>query len=602
MLSQWRRRACTTEETNQGAITDAVAEQSEETGKMALASLFQCLGTFLVMFWSVSWSPVHSASAPENEVTLRPNAWLSEGKITTMTLPKGRTRRLYFTLRKAPAMSVTVSPCDSPIEWSLSARTLKDKPLKSQQWSSKKSMPEMWWRGPGNEEKIHTFSGSAVDNYSSPAYPRASIYILRLHSKQQSSRATVYLHQGPGPSGAFPLIPADPRVHTLGVGMTSVTLSWAPSASLASPAQDKYDYCVLVNSERNFHSLCAAQKNAREERDKSREKTEKKRRVTAWPILKEWWWEQWEVDLEKQTPTSNGDLQCVCEGTESVCTVSELLPDTQYYFDVFVRDRLNGTSMAYEGTAAWTHGEAGPSITTLREGELRWVTFYDGGPRSEKFFSFRPHGSQQNGLLTAQNCGGGSKVQITVSSKGRVLTTEAVGKDMVQIWLHGSQVYLIHLEREGTAMSKSSTTALPGVLKTSVKMQTSSAYHRKGVPSLPSTLQVKSFNRLRGCDSVTLAWMGTEERSLYCVYRRKLRSRHGEDALDASCLGPESRSDTERVLCKYFQELNPRRAVTTAVIGSLEAGTTYVFDVYLMRRWGIPVKYASKIVKTRKEC
>ena len=43
-------------------------------------------------------------------------------------------RRLYFTLKKkAPAMSVTVSPCDLPIEWSLAARTLKDKPLKSLQ-------------------------------------------------------------------------------------------------------------------------------------------------------------------------------------------------------------------------------------------------------------------------------------------------------------------------------------------------------------------------------------------------------------------------------------------------------------------------------------
>lgn len=42
--------------------------------------------------------------------------------------------RLYFTLKKkAPAMSVTVSPCDSPVEWSLAARTLKDKPLKSLQ-------------------------------------------------------------------------------------------------------------------------------------------------------------------------------------------------------------------------------------------------------------------------------------------------------------------------------------------------------------------------------------------------------------------------------------------------------------------------------------
>jgi len=42
--------------------------------------------------------------------------------------------RLYFTLKKkAVTMSVTVSPCDVPLEWSLVARTIKDKPLKSMQ-------------------------------------------------------------------------------------------------------------------------------------------------------------------------------------------------------------------------------------------------------------------------------------------------------------------------------------------------------------------------------------------------------------------------------------------------------------------------------------
>lgn len=42
--------------------------------------------------------------------------------------------RLYFTLKKkTSAMSVTVSPCSLPIEWSLAAHTLKDKPLKNLQ-------------------------------------------------------------------------------------------------------------------------------------------------------------------------------------------------------------------------------------------------------------------------------------------------------------------------------------------------------------------------------------------------------------------------------------------------------------------------------------
>lgn len=461
---------------------------------------------------------------------------------------------------------------------------------------------------------MHSYSGNAVNTYSGPSRPHASIYIMRLRSKQQNTRATVYLHEGLGPSGAFPLLPADPRVHTLGVGMTSVTLSWAPSVSVTSlpRSQKSYEYCVLVNSQQNYPSLCAARTSDRKQEDQKQEKKEKRRGVTVWPILKEWWWQQWDSYPKPQSPAPSltdeyTDLQCVCQGTESVCTVSELMPDTQYYFDVFVIDRLNGTSMAYKGTLARTHEEARTAVTTLREGELRWVTFNNRGYNSEQFFTFRPRGLQQSGLLTLQSCGGGEKVKVTVSSKGQVLTSQAVRGDLAHIWLQGSPSYLIHLERDAAqADQTSSAVALPGGLAASVKMQISSAYHRRGVPSLPSTLQIKSFNRLRGCDSVTLAWMGTEERSLYCVYRRKVgkyeEEAGGPSALTAPCLGPESRSDTERVLCKYFQELNPRRAVTTAVIGGLEPGMAYVFDVYLMRRWGIPIKYASKMVKTRKEC
>ncbi|XP_038149838.1 protein NDNF [Cyprinodon tularosa] len=592
-------------------------QRVKEDRQKSMMAPHLCLWATLMLVWGSLVPPVHSALAPENEVPLRPTTWLPEGKITSVTLPKGRLRRLYFTLKKKTSvMWVTVSPCHLPIEWSLAARTLKDKPLKNLQWSTKKSMPEIWWRGPGTEVKIHSFSGDTADTYSGPSHPRASVYILRLRSKQQTTKATVFLHEGPGPLGIFPLLPADPRVHTLGVGMTSVTLSWAPSASIKSlpKAKNSFEYCVLTNSLQNYPSLCAVNERKKIEENPNRGKEGKKGQVTSWPVLKELWWEERDSYPESQTLPSTltddlDDLQCACQGTENVCTVSELLPDTSYYFDVFVIDKVNGTSAAYKGTSARTHEEARAAVVPLREGELRWVTFQDRGSNWQQFFSFRPRGWQQSGLLTLQSCGGGEKITVTVSSKGQVLTSQKVGADLIHIWLQGSPSYLILLQQDETTTSqvtKVTDAVQLGGLKASVKMQVSSAYHRRGVPSLPSTLQIKSFNRLRGCNSVTLAWMGTEERSLYCVYRRKLSNFNeeagGASALTAPCLGPESRSDTERVLCKYFQELNPRRAVTTAVIGGLEPGMAYVFDVYLMRRWGIPIKYASKMVKTRKEC
>ncbi|KPP70281.1 hypothetical protein Z043_110902 [Scleropages formosus] len=567
---------------------------------MAL-SWYCCVAVALALAWGTAWSQDPLALTPENEVPLRPTTWLQEGKITSIPLPKDRTRRFYFTFKKKTSkMSVTVVPCDSAIEWSLAAKTIKDKPSKTLQCeckrTSKKSMPEVWWRGFGTEEKMHTFAGNTVDTYIGQTYAPASIYILKLKSKEQDTKASVYLQDGDGAPAIFPELPADAHVHTVGVGMTSVTLSWMPSNSVLRQMTHNsysYHYCVLVNREQNYRSVCAAQ-----EAMKNKKKKAKKQKVTAWPILKQWWWQQWDSFKEEdESPLSlldnSPDIQCACRGTESVCTVSDLLPDTSYYFDVFVVDTLNGTSSAYTGTFTHTHEEARPVVTPLGEGELRWVALQGSGRQASQFFSFRPRGWQQSALLTLQSCST-KKVKVTISNKGQILASQVVGEALSQIWLQGKPSYQIQLED-----MTPSRVANEG-LDTTIKMQISSAYHRQAVPALPATLQIKSFNKLRGCNSVTLAWLGTEERSLYCVYQRKLRE--GDRAGAEKCLGPESRSDTERVLCKYFQELNPRRAVTTATIGGLEPGTTYLFDIYLMRRWGIPVKYRSKAVRTRKEC
>ncbi|XP_056624102.1 protein NDNF [Triplophysa dalaica] len=555
------------------------------------------------------------ALAPENEVTLHPTTWLSENKITSVHLPKGRTRRLYFTLKKkADLMSITVSPCAVPIEWSLAVRTLKDKPPKKPHWTSKKSMPELWWRGSGKEVQIHTYNGNAVDTYTGPAHAPASIYVLRLKSNEHDTQVSAYLHEGTGPSGVFPELPSDPRVHTLGVGMTSVTLRWAPSSSIVVKDsrhgnRPYYEYCVLVDRKHNRRSLCALREGVKKERkdEQMRQKREKPGKEIVWAPLKDRWWQRSAAPEDRESPTALldnfEDPGCVCKDVESVCTVSDLLPDTQYYFDVFVVDRVNGTSMAYTGTFTRTHEEARPAVTSLREGQVKWVTLSGtgSGQQRERLFRFKPRGWQQNGLLTMHTCNGTSNVKVTVSSKDQELTSQEVGHQVAQIWLHGGPSYLIQLQ---ALVPDASSLPIPKSAsdKFCLRMQASSAYHRRAVPVFPSTLQIKSFNKLRTCNSVTIAWMGTEERSLYCVYQRQIPNDSGKHSSTDRCLDPESRPANQRVLCKYFQELNPRRAVTTAVIGELDPGALYMFDVYLMRRWGLPIKYHSKIVRTRSEC
>ncbi|XP_037397678.1 protein NDNF isoform X1 [Pygocentrus nattereri] len=549
----------------------------------------------------LSGAPPLSALQPENEVPLRPTAWLTDRTHTPVYLNTGRTRRLYFTVRKKTlSLELTVSPCSGAVEWSLTARSLKDKPAKYTKWSTKKSFPEVWWRGSGMEALIHSYSGSAADTYEGPAYGPASIYILQLKSTEQDTQVDVYLHEGPGPSGAFPELPTDPRVHTLGVGMTSVTLSWTPSPSVTKTSKHSkkhnYKYCVTVNRKHNFRNVCAARKESRKHRERGRKQGRRDKQEKDGGLLKTWQqWDMFEDDGSSAVIQADfADPACVCREVESVCTVSDLLPDTQYYFDVFVIDQVNRTSATYTGTFVHTHTEARGVVTPLRDGQVQWVTL-SLASEGQKRFSFRPRGGQQNGLLTLHSCNS-TKAKVTVSSRGHLLSSQEVGDQLAQIWLQGGPSYLIQLQTLDTTTTPKLD---PERSKVCMKMQASSAFHRRGVPVLPVTLQLKSFNKLRSCSSVTLAWMGTEERSLYCLYQRQISNK--PDVTDR-CLGPESRPASERVLCKYFQELDPRRAVTTAVIEGLNPGSMYMFDVYLMRRWGLPIKYHSKTVRTRREC
>ncbi|XP_060736608.1 protein NDNF [Tachysurus vachellii] len=563
-------------------------------------------------------SHTHCTLSPENEVPLRTTTWLNDGKNIPVHLSKGHTHRFHFTLRKKmPALMLTVSPCSGSVEWHLTAHTLKDKPAKNHYWSFKKSEPEVWWRKSTNEKTLHSYSGSAVDTYMGPALHPISIYTLQIKSTQDDTHAHVYLHEGPAPWGVFPELPFDPRVHLLGVGMSSVTLTWNPSPTVLKTLHTHththpYKYCVTVNSKHNYRSLCAAQEEKR--------------------------------------------AMCACEEMESVCTVSDLLPNTLYYFDLFVIDRMNSTSAAYIGTVAHTHTESHThkephihSVTPLREGQVQWVTLSSGAGERQSF-RFRPRGGQKKGLLTLLSCNNAHThtLTVSVSAQGNELTSQDVGDQLVQMWLQGFSSYLIQLRLAAshTYTAESETLCL--------KMQASSAFHRREAPALPHTLHIKSFNTLRTCSSVTLAWMGTEERGLYCLYRRRAdmqngtvgnslkrgrqrsetgadrglwsgpRTEKGQDIMTCSeqksktgrnqvkprkqrsdidrCLTPDSRPPDQRVLCKYFQELDARRAVTTATVSGLEAETLYTFDIYLMRRWALPVKYHSKTVRTRRDC
>ncbi|MCI4383055.1 hypothetical protein PGIGA_G00021900 [Pangasianodon gigas] len=258
--------------------------------------------------------------SPENEVPMHTTTWLSDGKNTPVHLRKGDTHRLHFTLgKKTTTLKLTVSPCSGSIEWSLTAHTLKDKPAKDHYWSFKKSKPEVWWRKSASEKTLHTYSGSAVDTYEGPALHPVSIYTLRIKSTQEDTHAHVYLHEGPALWGVFPELPFDPRVHMLGVGMSSVTLTWSPSPSVIKAQHTHihtrlYEYCVTVNRKHNYRSLCAAQEEKGELKDERKERA----------VVKLDRFDEHELDARRAVTTA---------------TVGGLEAETLYTFDIYLMRR-----------------------------------------------------------------------------------------------------------------------------------------------------------------------------------------------------------------------------------------------------------------------
>lgn len=64
---------------------------------MELRGVSWCVSVAVALVCGVRWPPVHTTAggplAPGNEVPLRPSVVLEEGRVTSVALPKGRTRR-----------------------------------------------------------------------------------------------------------------------------------------------------------------------------------------------------------------------------------------------------------------------------------------------------------------------------------------------------------------------------------------------------------------------------------------------------------------------------------------------------------------------------
>ncbi|NXC50771.1 NDNF protein, partial [Penelope pileata] len=512
---------------------------------------------------------------------------LADGKETTVHLLKDIPKRYYFVLEegRAPApFTVTVTPCDVPIEWSILVHKASASFLgKAAQGDYDTQEASKSQKVPSMVPTIFNYKGNSVETYvGMSSHP--ALYMLEFLSTERDTHITVYLTTDTTSGHLYPELPLDPRIDVIGIGHTTVTLTWKHSPSVLQH-RENIQYCLLVNEKHNYKSLCAAETAIRS----SGMKLPPTLALSLSPYLLE---PQQVMILSNSelsiiNKASSGEVRQICMGTKNTYTVPSLSPSTQYYFDVFVVNLLTNASAAYTGTFARTLEEPEPKVMELKDGKVIQVVL-DG--KKQKFYSLQYQARHKKVQFAFQLCHG--QVWVHVTKNGKTVASENI-LGLRYLSLKGKllDTYLVQLR--STEESNSS-----------VKVQVSSHFHKPLFPLLPESLKIKSFSKLRTCNSVTIAWLGTQEQSKYCVYKKRIEENQVWMELQSTdrCSGPESRQKSEKVLCKYFYDINLQRAVTTETIKGLDAGTLYLFDVYLIGPSGIPVRYHSKVVKTRKKC
>lgn len=510
-------------------------------------------------------------------------------------------RRYYFVVEEDNTpLSVTVTPCDAPLEWKL---ILQELPEESSGEGSGQSEPLDQQKLQVTVEEgteLFSYKGNDVESFVSSSSP-SGLYQVELLSTEKDSNFKAYATTTPESDQPYPELPYDPRVDVTSLGRTTVTLAWKPSptaAQLKQPVQ----YCVVVSQEHNFKSLCAVEaKMGADEAFMSAPKAGLD--FSPFDFVHFGFTpERNDLGRDRLGPGNNkafrtpsysprlprSDIRKVCIGNKNIFTVSDLKPDTQYYFDIFALNGASNTSTAYVGTFARTKEEAKQKTLELKDGKVTDVFIKRKG---SKFLRFAPVSSHQKVTFYLHSCL--DSVQVQVRRDGKlVLSQNAEGVRQFQLRGKPKAKYLIRLRgsRKGASV---------------LKILASTRPNKQPFPSLPEDTRIKAFDKLRTCSSVTVAWLGTQDRNKYCVYRREVEDSYGEEQRrreQNQCAGPETRKKSEKVLCKYFHSPNLQKAVTTETIKGLRPGKAYLLDVYAVGHGGHSVKYQSKVVKTRKFC
>ena len=418
-----------------------------------------------------------------------------------------------------------------------------------------------------------------VMTYRTAASP-AGIYMLEIKAVTSDSTLKMYATTTPDSDHAYPELPSDSDVDILSVSKNTVVLAWKPSPTERVHGQP-VQYCLSANKVKNFKTMCAAH---------------------GWifgdqpPTVppNAGFGFSWEKDFKSGSKDMSSPIKPIgldhafftCIGSKTRFSFNQAVPGEHYYFDIFAVNKLTNRSIAYNGCNVKTKEHF--KHVSLKDGKV--LRAFLKRSRGGKIFTLDLAHFTKELIFAVEPCAGNLKIQI--GKKRKVLKT-AIVRGLKSFRF--SNVYPGKYKLKVWSSRKRST---------SFNVLATTKSSRFPYPKLANDTRIKSFDNLRTCNSVTLAWLGTEKRMQYCLYKRKepnrlkrLFSRRGGSCTDAS-----TRKKNEKILCRHFRYKAKNRGVLTETVRELQPNTTYVFDVYVSKSRGQTLKYQSAWVTTRSRC
>lgn len=425
---------------------------------------------------------------------------------------------------------------------------------------------------------LKTYNGSDAASFVEEFSP-AGIYMLGVTAMDSDTSLRLFATSTPDSDHPYPERPSDASITVKDVSKRSVTLSWKPSPTESQLGQP-VEYCIFANKEQNFKSQCAANAFMYGEAP-----------PTAPPNSGFGFaWEDREKDkLKQRFSVSKGadpnEFHYECIGDKTSYMFGDATPGQLYFFDVFVINTANNMSTAYLGTKAKTKEHV--KYINLKDGKISKA--FMKRTEGHKVFKLEVKTKKKELLVAVQSCAG--QIRVKIYRKRRLLE---------ELDVTSLQTISIHKPRPGTYHIRVEPNRRRS---TAVKVYASTDPSANPYPELPGDSQIKVFENLSTCNSLTVAWLGTNSTQQYCLYRQASPSTPSwtDRQLD-TCLTSRSRKKRDKVVCRNFRNRGRRRSVMTETIRGLKPDMVYVLDVHTRRIGGERLSYQQTWAKTKETC